>query len=808
MSKAQLLAELARLERRLESKEALEREPQATHTLLTDAIESLPVAFALFDSDDRLVMFNSNFPKFTPTNADLVKVGVPFEALVRAGIERGHSIYPEESVEAKVAARLQRHRESSEPFERRRTDGSWLLVSERRTHNGGVILVETDITEQKEQQFKLSESEAAFRRLLENAKSGVLVHSNGRPLFCNEAFALLHGHDRPEDVMALPTIDCHVAPSELPRVREYRARRAAGQPSPRQYEFQAMGKDGKAFWLETEVQTVTWHGEQATLAIMRDVSERREAQEALRASRESLADAQRIAHVGNWERDIAGNAVSWSDEIFRILGYQPKQFADDHTIFLERVHKDDRDVVRRSLENALAGAKPFAIEHRIVRPDGKIRIVHQRGEVVRSDDDTPPKIIGTVQDITERRLIEEELTRLNAELEQRIAERTRELRNERDRAERYLDIANTMFLALDTAGTVTLVNRKLCEVLGYSEAELLGKDWYETCVPKESATARKASYLRRISAGSRDFVPNEGTGLRVLAKNGKVHTVSWRESAILGDNGALIGVLGAAEDVTDQRLTEIELRRAQRSEALANLAGGIAHSLNNLITPIVALSDNLMHRMPADSEHQPRIAKIFEAGMRAADLVNRILVFSRREDPQPVVCDIGVLLGDTIDLLRQTVVSTIRIDLEVPSASEPVFADPVQIETVIMNLVTNAAAAIGNKTGNIRVTLERRQVEMASADLEPANYACITVSDDGPGIAAETLESIFNPFFTTKEVGKGTGLGLSIAEGVIRRHGGAIRVQSEPGGGARFEVYLPLHAESVSVSVPPVGARA
>ena len=181
-----------------------------------------------------------------------------------------------------------------------------------------------------------------------------------------------------------------------------------------------------------------------------------------------------------------------------------------------------------------------------------------------------------------------------------------------------------------------------------------------------------------------------------------------------------------------------------------------------------------------------------EAGLRATDLVKRILAFSRHDEPQPVVCDIAALLGDAVELLRQTVASTISIDLKMSPTTGKIFADPVQIESVVMNLVTNAVAAIGESTGHVAVDLDCRKPD-ASIDLAATEYACITVTDDGPGIAPNVMESIFNPFFTTKDVGQGTGLGLSVAEGIVKQHGGVIRARSEPGEGAQFEVYLPLH---------------
>jgi signal transduction histidine kinase len=179
--------------------EWLGSELAATHDVLVDAIESLPVAFALFDSDDRLIMFNENFPRFTPINAELVEIGVAFGTLVRAGVERGHSIYPQSSVEAKISSRMAQHLDPTEPFERQRTDGTWLLVSERRTSTGGVILVETDITNQKmaEQEIRVL-NEDLERRVAERTEELARKHAVLEATFesISEGFALFDASDR------------------------------------------------------------------------------------------------------------------------------------------------------------------------------------------------------------------------------------------------------------------------------------------------------------------------------------------------------------------------------------------------------------------------------------------------------------------------------------------------------------------------------------------------------------------------------------------------------------------------------------
>ena len=655
------------------------------------------------------------------------------------------------------------------------------------------------------------ESERRFRDLVEGSIQGVAVFLDNKPVFANEAMASILGYDDPGDILRLKSGDDFLHPREIERVASIRRARLGGGAAPDAYEVRAVRRDGSAIWLESRPTPVDWGSETAIQATYIDITDRKQSEEALRRLNDQLEQ-----RVEERTRELS-EKTNILEATFESISEGVALFdSDDRLVFCSRAYLkffapivhlikpgvQYETLVRATIEQGIADHPGESLEdkvrarlkrHRdpkdyfqIGLSDGRWLIVAER----RTRDDG---IVLVQTDITDAKRAEHELTVLNEELEERVIARTRELRREKEKAESYLEAANTMFLALDTMGIVTLVNQKLCEVLGYTEAELIGKDWHETCVPKVEAASRKTDYLARIANGGEGFVCNDGKEFRLLANNGKILTVTWHDSAIFGDDGELDGVLAAAEDVTAQLLNEIELRRAQRSKALTNLAGGIAHSLNNLLTPIVLISERLIHRIPENSEYRLPLSKILEAGNRAADLVSRILVFGRREDPQPIVCDIGILLRNTVDLLRQSVASTIRIDLEIRPPLEPVFADPAQIEIVIMNLVMNAAAAISGKTGHIKVSLDRHRVDSAHVDLAPADYARITVADDGPGIPSDVLENIFNPFFTTKNVGEGTGLGLSIADGVIRRHGGTLRVQSEVGVGTKFEFYLPLH---------------
>jgi len=272
-----------------------------------------------------------------------------------------------------------------------------------------------------------------------------------------------------------------------------------------------------------------------------------------------------------------------------------------------------------------------------------------------------------------------------------------------------------------------------------------------------------------------------------------------RESEIVFDNDIRgLRRYGTLQDITALRLAEQRERQLERKllhsqklEALGTLAGGIAHDLNNTLTPIMALSKLTARRLAHDEELRSNLETIFAASEQARDLVRRVLSFSRREEIAKVIVSPGAVVIDAMSLLRATVPSSIQLTTRIDDVPS-IFADPSQIHQVITNLVTNAAQAIEPHSGAITVILER------TCEFKPSGEIRLSVVDTGKGMDDSTRRRIFEPFFTTKEVGQGTGLGLSIIDGIVSNHGGRIEVASEPGKGTRFDIYFPIASASES----------
>jgi signal transduction histidine kinase len=289
----------------------------------------------------------------------------------------------------------------------------------------------------------------------------------------------------------------------------------------------------------------------------------------------------------------------------------------------------------------------------------------------------------------------------------------------------------------------------------------------------------------------------------------------YREWELIRDDaGTPMQLFGTIHDVTElravqQRQEELEgqLLHSQKLEALGTLAGGVAHELNNTLVPILALSKLALDDLPQDSPVRGDMKTIIQASERARDLVKQILAFARKQDlvEQPV--DLAMVAREALRMLRASLPATVQI-VEQISDIPPVFGDPVGLHQVIVNLVTNAAQAIGAVIGRITVSIWAAGESQASPQLgaiQPIIY--LSVADTGNGIPAATLGRIFEPFFTTKDVGEGTGLGLSVVHGIITSHGGKIAVHSEPGEGAEFTISLPAHGKQQEVSrIDPMAA--
>lgn len=365
------------------------------------------------------------------------------------------------------------------------------------------------------------------------------------------------------------------------------------------------------------------------------------------------------------------------------------------------------------------------------------------------------------------------------------------------------DEAMVGYIELDNEGRIINVNKKELEMRGYAFEEMVGRFLWDFTVEKGA----RERFLAKLSG---DMPPSKGLERIICRKDGSLFPVLVDDYIVKDENGRIQGMRTIVRDITDLKQIEQEkerlvaqLQQAHKMEAIGTLAGGIAHDFNNILSPIMIHSEMAMMGLPSDTPVQNSLKQIFKAGERARDLVKQILTFARKQEGERITIEISRILKEAIMLLRSTIPTTIDIRYDIDAEQDTVFADPTQLQQIIMNLCTNATHAMEEKGGILEVILENESLDPESAeqfsDLEPGRFVKLTVKDTGQGIEPEIIDKIFEPYFTTKEVDKGTGMGLALVHGIVKNYGGTITVQSEVGKGTAFHVYLPLVEEDVEV---------
>ena len=384
------------------------------------------------------------------------------------------------------------------------------------------------------------------------------------------------------------------------------------------------------------------------------------------------------------------------------------------------------------------------------------------------------------------------------------------LKQERDTAQKYLDVAGVLFVVLDAAQRVTLINRKGCEVLGRTEDQILQKNWFDNFVP-ETRRESAREFILQLSKGM--VGPGKVFESPVVTLGGEERMIDWHHIVLTGADGAFAGVLSSGVDITERRHLEAQLLHSQKMEAVGVLAGGIAHDFNNILAAIIGYASLLQMKITKDEPLRHPVDQIINSANRAAQLTKSLLSYSRKQtiDPKPI--KINDCVRDVEKLLPRLLREDIEIRTALSDDQMTVSADAGSIEQVLMNLATNARDSMPEGG---QLVIETRRVMLDSGFIAARGYgrqgmyALIAVSDNGMGMTPETKAKIFDPFFTTKGVGKGTGLGLSMVYGIIQDHHGYINVYSEIGKGTTFEIYLPLVQMTVQVersveSPPPAG---
>jgi PAS domain S-box-containing protein len=498
-----------------------------------------------------------------------------------------------------------------------------------------------------------------------------------------------------------------------------------------------------------------------------------------RRTEERLVEAQRIGRIGSWVSDPRALAIVWSDEVYRIFGKDRESFQPTRPAFLECVHPDDRAGVERTVRDALAQTTPYHIEHRIVRSDGQVRTVIERAELIKDASGQVVQFQGTVQDITDRKRIEDNLDAERNLLAGLIASLP-DIIFVKDAQGRFVRVNNPEFFGA----------RRVEEIIGKTDADLL---------PAELAATYQADDRRVMESGEllynreEPFMSSEGERRWMLTTK-----APWRDS-----EGRIIGLIGISRDITQRRRRDEErqnmerkFQETQKLESLGVLAGGIAHDFNNLLTGILGNASLARMDLPPESPVQPYLEQIESSSQRAADLCRQMLAYSGKGRFIIQRLDLSALVQETTHLLHLSISKKSVLHLKLAPDLPPVMGDATELRQIVMNLVMNASEAIGERSGNITIrtgTFEASAEYLSkisgAGNATPGRYVVLEVADDGCGMTPEVQARIFDPFFTTKFTGR--GLGLAAVLGIVRGHKGGLEVTSIVGKGTTFRLLMP-----------------
>ena len=384
----------------------------------------------------------------------------------------------------------------------------------------------------------------------------------------------------------------------------------------------------------------------------------------------------------------------------------------------------------------------------------------------------------------------EELSKIITRLKQ--TEKT--LTKSEQKLRNIIEHSNELFYLHDTDHNLLYVSPKSMEFFGYPPDEVKIK-WMELMTSNPINQAGFEITLKAIQTGKKQK-PYILEGRR---KDGTNILLEIEESPITDENGQTVLIAGAARDITARRQAEEEkekletqLRQSQKMEAIGTMAGGIAHDFNNILSIILGNTELAIRDVPELHPVKESLDEVRHACLRAKDVVRQLLSFGRNSEMRLRPLDISIILRESLKLIRSTLPSNIKIRQDFDEDIWTILGDPTQLNQILINLSTNAADAIGSEDGILNVSLEN--VELLRHDpelnLEPGRYVKISIRDTGIGISAELMERIFDPYFTTKEVGRGTGMGLTVVHGIVETHNGRINISSTPGKGTVFEIFF------------------
>jgi PAS domain S-box-containing protein len=641
-----------------------------------------------------------------------------------------------------------------------------------------VVGIARDISERKKIEDELREAEGRFSAFMENIPGVAFIKDNeGRHLFCNRTLEELISKSR-DDWFGKTNKD--LFPADIAREFDENDQQVLAADDPSVGIEPVQTKKGTQYWLVTKFPILGTSGIKYLGGVGIDITEKRKTEEdIIRAKRD-------------WENtfDAVQDLIMIVDRGFKIqrvnmamaekLGLTPQTTVGKFCYDVIKCTEEER--IKCPHQELLIKGEPQSLEifeealggyyYKSVFP------IHESKGIISGS-------VHLFRDINEQKKIEEAL--------QESEERFRSI----------MEYSPSVIELYDQDGLQTYVNNAYEKLWGFPASHTVDK--FNVLQSEEVENTGLIEYVKRAYGGEVVTVPDykfDSTGTTEAQGKGRVRWLSTRIYPLKDKDGNVENIVISHEDVSEIKFAEEEriklekqLRHAVKMEAIGTLAGGIAHDFNNILGIILGYAEMAKEDAPQSGEISKQIDSVIKAGIRGKELVKHILAFSRKIEQEIVPVELDILVKESLKLLRASIPTTIEIRQNINAQAPVIMADPTQIHQVLINLCTNAASAMEENGGILRIDLSKvyllPEEVVSTPSVKPGTFVKLSVSDTGEGMDREIVERVFEPFFTTKQQEKGTGMGLAVVHGIVSSLGGIIRVESKPGQGTVFDVFFP-----------------